>query len=58
MENKNEICTYCDKFAYTNYRDKNWNLHKLCVEHIDLIKDKDFLAKNTPHLSEISKSLS
>lgn len=58
MEKENNICTYCEKFAYTNYRDNNWNLHKFCVEHINLIKEKDFLSINTNNLPKISKSVS
>lgn len=58
MQNFNEVCSYCNKYAYTNYRDKNWNLHKLCVKHINLIKDKDFIAINFFNLPKISKSIS
>ena len=58
MKINNEVCTYCGKFAYTNYRDKHWNLHKFCVEHVNLIKEKEFLDTNTNTFPQISKSLS
>jgi hypothetical protein len=38
-----DVCTYCDRYAYTNYRDRNWKMHKLCVEHVGVIKGKEYL---------------
>jgi len=35
-----KTCTYCDKFAYTTYRDQNWVEYKLCIDHIIILKEK------------------
>ena len=51
-ENITEVCTYCDKFAYTNYRDIKWNLYRLCVDHVVLIKEKEFLPLSKQNTNE------
>lgn len=51
-ENITEVCTYCDKFAYTNYRDIKWNLYRLCVDHVVLIKEKEFLLLSKQNTTE------
>lgn len=55
MEKNNEVCKYCDKFAYTNYRDKRWNSHMLCVEHVQLIREGELLDTNLVILDLNSK---
>ena len=55
MKKNNEVCKYCNKFAYTNYRDKRWNSHMLCVEHVKFIREGEFLDTNLVILALDSK---
>jgi hypothetical protein len=55
MNKNDKVCNYCNKFAYTNYRDKRWNSHMLCVVHVKFIREGEFLDTNLVILDLNSK---